>query len=29
MDDPGSHWQKVWTAKAPDEVSWFETEPTT
>ena len=29
MDDPESHWQKVWMTKAPHEISWFETEPAT
>jgi hypothetical protein len=29
MDDPGLHWQNVWTTKAADQVSWFETEPST
>jgi hypothetical protein len=29
MDDPGLHWRKVWMTKAPDQVSWFETEPAT
>jgi hypothetical protein len=23
------HWQKVWTSKAPDQVSWFEQDPVT
>jgi hypothetical protein len=29
MNDPQSHWQDVWTSRAPDEVSWFELEPST
>ncbi len=24
--DSQAHWQKVWTSKKPDEVSWFEPE---
>ena len=27
--DPGKHWQDVWTKKSADQVSWFETEPST
>ena len=29
MKDPESHWQQIWTSRAPDEVSWFETTPST
>jgi hypothetical protein len=29
MEHPELHWQKVWTGKAPDQVSWFEQAPTT
>ena len=29
MDHPESHWEEVWTTKAADQVSWFETEPET
>jgi len=29
MEHRELHWQKVWTSKAPDEVSWFEQDPAT
>jgi hypothetical protein len=29
MGHPEPHWQKVWTSKAPDQVSWFEQDPAT
>jgi SAM-dependent methyltransferase len=28
VDSPKRHWERAWTAKAPDEVSWFERTPT-
>jgi trans-aconitate methyltransferase len=28
-DDRRVHWQKVWTSKQPEAVSWFQPEPTT
>jgi hypothetical protein len=29
MEHPQSHWQKIWTSKSPDQVSWFEPDPAT
>jgi ubiquinone/menaquinone biosynthesis C-methylase UbiE len=27
--EPAEHWQRVWTSRSPEEMSWFEAEPTT
>jgi hypothetical protein len=27
MSDGKSHWERIYTTKAPDEVSWFQPEP--
>jgi hypothetical protein len=29
MDEARTHWEAVWSAKAADEVSWYEVEPAT
>lgn len=29
MTDARDHWETVWSAKSPEEVSWFQPEPTT
>jgi SAM-dependent methyltransferase len=29
VESPQRHWERAWTAKAPDEVSWFEAVPAT
>lgn len=29
MEHAAAHWQKVWTTKAPDQVSWYEPDPAT
>lgn len=29
VESPKRHWEHAWSAKAPDEVSWFEAVPTT
>jgi SAM-dependent methyltransferase len=28
MSDRSAHWEEVWESRSPDEVSWFEPEPT-